>query len=328
MMRLPNRTSDAPLTMGVDVAKAMLEVGFSDRNATLALANDEAGHEALLARLSELPVPIGLIVLEATGGLEVSVASALQLAGHAVAVVNPRQARDFAKSMGHLAKTDRIDARMLAHMGQTLLQRADLSKLVKPLPDEHQRQLQALVTRRRQLMAMRMAEQQRMSGPDKRMRRSLNIMLKALDRELARVDKEVQAFVGECHADLVALLGGVKGVGQVTISTLLAEVPELGKLSGREVGALVGVAPINRDSGKMRGKRMIFGGRSTVRRVLYMAALVAARYNPVIKAFYQRLIAAGKPKKLALMACARKLLTILNAMARTGKPFDPALHLA
>lgn len=328
MMRLPNRTSDAPLTMGVDVAKAMLEVGFSDRNATLALANDEAGHEALLARLSELPVPIGLIVLEATGGLEVSVASALQLTGHAVAVVNPRQARDFAKSMGHLAKTDRIDARMLAHMGQTLLQRADLSKLVKPLPDEHQRQLQALVTRRRQLMAMRMAEQQRMSGPDKRMRRSLNIMLKALDRELARVDKEVQAFVGECHADLVALLGGVKGVGQVTISTLLAEVPELGKLSGREVGALVGVAPINRDSGKMRGKRMIFGGRSTVRRVLYMAALVAARYNPVIKAFYQRLIAAGKPKKLALMACARKLLTILNAMARTGKPFDPALHLA
>ncbi len=230
--------------------------------------------------------------------------------------------------MGYLAKTDRIDACVLAHMGQTLLQRADLSKLVKPLPDEHQRQLQALVTRRRQLMAMRMAEQQRMSGPDTRMRRSLNIMLKALDRELARVDKEMQAFVGECHADLVALLGGVKGVGQVTISTLLAEVPELGKLSGREVSALVGVAPINRDSGEMRGKRMIFGGRSTVRRVLYMAALVAARYNPVIKAFYQRLIAAGKPKKLALTACARKLLTILNAMARTGKPFDPARHLA
>jgi transposase len=328
MMRLPNRTSDALLTIGVDVAKTTLEVGFCDRNATLALSNDEAGHEALLAQLSELRVPIGLIVLEATGGLEVSVASTLQLAGHAVAVVNPRQARDFAKSMGHLAKTDRIDARMLAHMGQTLLQRADLSKLVKPLPDDHQRQLQALVTRRRQLMAMRMAELQRMSGPDTRMRRSLNIMIKALDRELARVDKEMQVFVGECHADLVALLGGVKGVGQVTISTLLAEVAELGKLSGREVGALVGVAPINRDSGKMRGKRMIFGGRSTVRRVLYMAALVAARHNPVIKAFYQRLVSAGKPKKLALTACSRKLLTILNAMARTGKPFDPALHLA
>jgi transposase len=331
MMRLPNRASNAPLTMGVDVAKATLEVGFSDRGATLALANDEVGHEALLAQLSALRAAgstIGLIVLEATGGLEVAAVTALQLAGHVVAVVNPRQARDFAKSMGHLAKTDRIDARMLAHMGQTLLQRADLSKLVKPLPDESQRLLQALVTRRRQLMAMRMAEQQRMSGPDKRMRRSLNIMLKALDRELARVDKEMQAFVGECHADLVALLGDVKGVGQVTISTLLAEVPELGKLSGREVGALVGLAPINRDSGKMRGKRTIFGGRSTVRRVLYMAALVATRYNPVIKAFYQRLIAAGKPKKLALTACARKLLTILNAMARSGKPFDPALHLA
>jgi transposase len=331
MMRLPNRTSDAPLTVGVDVAKATLEVGLSDRNATLALSNDDVGHEALLAHLSELRargLSIGLIVLEATGGLEVAAATALQLAGYPVTVVNPRQARDFAKSMGYLAKTDRIDARVLAHMGQTLLQRADLTKLVKPLPDEHQRLLQALVTRRRQLMAMRMAEQQRMSGPDKRMRRSLNIMLKALDRELARVDKEMQAFVGECHADLVALLGEVKGVGQVTISTLLAEVPELGKLSGREISALVGVAPINRDSGEMRGKRMIFGGRSTVRRVLYMAALVAARYNPVIKAFYQRLVAAGKPKKLALTACARKLLTILNAMARTGKPFDPALHLA
>jgi transposase len=160
------------------------------------------------------------------------------------------------------------------------------------------------------------------------MRRSLNIMLKALDRELARVDKEMQAFVSECHAELVALLGDVKGVGQVTISTLLAEVPELGKLKGREVSALVGVAPLNRDSGQMRGKRMIFGGRSTVRRVLYMAALVAARHNPVIKVFYQRLLAAGKPKKLALTACARKLLTILNAMARTCKPFDPALHMA
>jgi transposase len=204
-MRLPNRTSEAPLTMGVDVAKATLEVGFSDRDATLALSNDEVGHGVLLAQLSNLRaggLPISLIVLEATGGLEVAAVTALQLAGHAVAVVNPRQARDFARSMGYLAKTDRLDARVLAHMGQTLLQRADLSKLVKPLPDESQRMLQALVTRRRQLMAMHLAEQQRMSGPDQRMRRSLNIMLKALDRELARVDKEMQAFVGECHADV------------------------------------------------------------------------------------------------------------------------------
>jgi transposase len=330
MMSQPNRTNDAPLSVGVDVAKATLEVGFSDRDATLAPANDEAGHAALLARLAELQgegLRIGLVVLEATGGLEVEVATALQLAGYAVAVVNPRQARDFARAMGYLAKTDRIDARVLALMGQTLLQRADLAKLVKPLPDERMRMLQAMVTRRRQLLGMRIAEQQRAGGPDKRMRRSLNIILKALDRELARVDKEMQSFIGEHHTELAALLDGVKGVGKATISTLLAEVPELGKLSGREVSALVGVAPINRDSGTMRGKRTIFGGRPAVRKVLFMAALVASRYNPVIKAFYQRLLAAGKPKKLALTACARKLLTILNAMARSGKPFDAAIHL-
>ena len=330
MTSLPNRTNDAPLTVGVDVAKATLEVGFSDRDAPLAPANDEAGHAALLAHLAELRAKgatIGLIVLEATGGLELDVATALQLAGYAVVVINPRQARDFARSMGYLAKTDRIDAHVLAHMGQTLLRRDDLRKLIKPLPDERQRMLQALVTRRRQLLAMRISEQQRASGPDKRMRRSLNIMLKALDRELARIDKEMQDFIGEHHAELAALLNEVKGVGKATISTLLAEVPELGELNGREVSALVGVAPINRDSGTMRGKRTIFGGRPSVRKVLFMAALVASRHNPVIKAFYQRLLAAGKPKKLALTACARKLLTILNAMARTGKPFNAALHL-
>jgi transposase len=330
MTSLLNRTNDALLTVGVDVAKAMLEVGFSDRDATLAPSNNEAGHQALLTHLAELRARgtvIGLIVLEATGGLELDVATALQLAGYAVVVINPRQARDFARAMGYLAKTDRIDARVLAHMGQTLLQRDDLRKLIKPLPDEHQRMLQALVTRRRQLLAMRIAEQQRASGPERRMRRSLNIMLKALDRELARIDKQMQDFIGEHHAELAALLNEVKGVGKATISTLLAEVPELGELNGREVSALVGVAPINRDSGTMRGKRTIFGGRPAVRKVLFMAALVASRHNPVIKAFYERLLAAGKPKKLALTACARKLLTILNAMARTGKPFNAALHL-
>jgi len=229
--------------------------------------------------------------------------------------------------MGYLAKTDRIDARVLAHMGQTLLQRADLHKLVKPLPTEQQRLLQALVTRRRQLLAMHIAEQQRASAPDKRMRRSLNIVLKALQREMARLDKDMQTLIGEHHAELAARLGEIKGVGKATISTLLAEVPELGELNGREISALVGLAPINRDSGEMRGKRTIFGGRPQVRKVLFMAALVATRWNPVIKAFYERLLAAGKPKKLAITACARKLLTILNAMARSGKPFNAALHL-
>ncbi len=292
MTSLLNRTNETPLTVGVDVAKATLEVAFSDASAALAPANDEAGHAALLAHLAALRErgrTIGLIVLEATGGLEMDVATALQLAGWPVVIVNPRQSRDFARAMGYLAKTDRIDARVLAHVGQTLMQRADLHKLIKPLPSEQQRLLQALVTRRRQLLAMHIAEQQR--------------------------------------AELAARLDEVKGVGKATISTLLAEVPELGELNGREVSTLVGLAPINRDSGEMRGKRTIFGGRPQVRKVLFMAALVATRWNPVIKVFYDRLLAAGKPKKLAITACARKLLTILNAMARSGKPFNAALHL-
>jgi len=210
------------ITVGIDVAKASFEAGFSDRGITRSHTNDEAGHAALLAQLGQLRTEgmrIGLIVLEATGGLEAELAWALQLAGWPVVVVNPRQARDFARSMGKLAKTDSIDARLLAQLGQTLLQRPDLAKLIKPLPDERQRMLQAMVTRRRQLLAMRVAEQQSAAGPDRRMRKSLNIMLKALDRELAHLAQEMHAF-----------------------------------------SALVGVAPINRDSGTLRGKRTTFGG--------------------------------------------------------------------
>lgn len=325
MMSLPSPTSDDRVTVGIDVAKATLEVAISGRANTLAIANDEAGGAALLAELSNLNV--ALVLFEATGGFELACATALQLAGLAVAVINPRQARDFARAMGHLAKTDRIDARVLADMARTLVQRGELSKLVKPLPDAQQLELQGLVTRRRQLMAMKLAEDHRMKMPGVRQRRSLNTIIKALDREIARVDKDLQAFIGANHAELAALLDSVKGVGKATISTLLAEVPELGKLSGREVSALVGVAPINRDSGTMRGKRAIFGGRPDVRRVLFMAALVASRHNPVIKAFYQRLLDAGKPKKVALVACMRKLLTIINAMVRSGKAWDQALHL-
>ena len=325
MTSLPSPTMDDRVHVGIDVAKATLEVAISGQANSLAIANDEAGYAALLSKLSGLRV--GLVLFEATGGFELACATALQLAGLAVAVINPRQARDFARAMGHLAKTDRIDARVLAEMARTLVQRGDLSKLVKPLPDAQQLELQGLVTRRRQLMTMKLAEDHRMKMPGVRQRRSLNTIIKALDREIARVDKDLQAFVGANHAELATLLDSVKGVGKATISTLLAEVPELGKLSGREVSALVGVAPINRDSGTMRGKRAIFGGRPDVRRVLFMAALVASRHNPVIKAFYQRLLAAGKPKKVALVACMRKLLTILNAMVRSGKQWDQALHL-
>lgn len=212
-------------------------------------------------------------------------------------------------------------------MAQTLWQRGDLHKLVKPLPNETQRMLQALVTRRRQLVDMRTAEEHPLLSPDKRMLRSVNFMIDALKAELARVDAELKSFIEEHYGKLASLLDRVKGVGTTTISTLLAEVPELGKLSGHEVRALVGVAPINRDSGAMRGKRSIFNRRRDMRKVLCMATLTASRYDPFIKAFYQRLVAFGKAKKLVLTACARKLLVILNAIARAGKPFDMSLHM-
>lgn len=325
MTSSPSPTLNTRVTVGIDVAKATLEVAVSSRAAVLSVTNDGVGHAALLRELSGLDV--GLVLLEATGGFELSCATTLQLAGLAVAVINPRQARDFARAMGYLAKTDRIDAIVLADMARALLARDDLPSLVKPLPDSRQLELQSLLARRRQLIAMKMAEDNRMKMPGVRQRRSLNTIIKALGREITRVDKHLQAFVEANHAELASLLDSVKGVGKATISTLLAEVPELGKLSGREVSALVGVAPVNRDSGTMRGKRSIFGGRPDVRRVLFMAALVASRHNPAIRAFYQRLLSAGKPKKVALVACMRKLLTILNAMVRTRKPWDEALHM-
>lgn len=327
-MSLPERVSDKPITVGVDVAKATIEAAFSATSANQSWSNDASGHDALLAHLAglrEAGMKVDLVVLEATGGLESDLAWALQSGGWPVVVLNPRQVRDFARSQGYLAKTDRLDARVLAQLGQTLLQRDDLRKLIKPLPDEDQRTLQAMVTRRRQLVAMRVAEGNRAGGPDRRMRRSLNIIIKALDRELARLEQEMQGFIAQHHAQLVSVLGSAKGVGPATIATLLAEVPELGELSGREISALVGVAPINRDSGTFRGRRTTFGGRSQVRKALYMAALVASRHNPVIKAFYDRLIGKGKPKKLALVACMRKLLIILNAMAKSRKPFTVAV---
>ena len=268
------------------------------------------------------------MVVEATGGLESALACTLQLAAYALAVINPRQARDFARAMGQLAKTDRIDARILAQLAQVLARHPERDKFIKPLPTAEQQALAALVARRRQIIAMLVAERNRLAQAHARTQKSIHTIIQALLKELERIDADMSAHVRSHFADLSSLLDSVKGVGKNTISTLIAEVPELGKLTGREISALVGVAPINRDSGVMRGRRTIFGGRASVRHALYMAALVASRHNPVIKLFYQRLVAAGKPKKLALVACMRKLLTILNAMVKAGKPWDASLHAA
>jgi transposase len=245
-----------------------------------------------------------------------------------VAIINPRQARDFARAMGQLAKTDRIDARLLAQLGEVIERHPERDRFIKPLPTVEQQVLAALVARRRQLIMMLVAERNRLAQAHPQTKASIQTIIKALTKELERINDAMDGHLRSHFADLSALLDSVKGVGKTTISTLIAEVPELGQLSRREIGALVGVAPLNRDSGLMRGRRTIFGGRSNVRHTLYMAALVASRHNPVIKAFYDRLVEAGKPKKVALVACMRKLLTILNAMVKAGKPWDASLHSA
>jgi transposase len=322
-MSLPD-PNQKPVTIGIDVAKATLDVAIGQKVSTLSLANDVDGFETLLAKLTQHQV--ALIVLEATGGLEMGVACVLQAAGYAVAVINPRQARDFARAMGQLAKTDRIDARILAQLGEVIERHPEREKFVKPLPTAEQQALAALVSRRRQLITMLGAERNRLALAHAQTRRSIETIIETLMDELGRVDDDMSESVRTHFSDLSALLRSAKGVGNATVATLIAEVPELGRLSRREISALIGVAPVNRDSGTMRGKRTIFGGRGSVRRVLYMAALVAARFNPVIKSFYDRLVAAGKPKKVALVACMRKLLTILNAMVKVGKPWNASLH--
>lgn len=320
MMSLPKSTS-TPIAIGIDVAKNSIEVALGPETSTLNLSNDQSGFDALLTQLSTRQV--ALIVMEATGGFEAALACALQSMGYAVAVINPRQARDFARAMGQLAKTDSIDARILAQMAEVLQRHPDRDKFIKPLPTAEQQRLAALVTRRRQLIVMLGTERNRLAQSHPHTKKSLNTIIKALEKELTRIDDDMAQWIELKFPDLSVLLSSVKGVGKTTASTLIAEVPELGKLSRREISSLIGVAPLNRDSGIMRGRRTIFGGRASVRQVLYMATLTAARHNPAIKAFYEHLVSAGKPKKVALVACMRKLLTILNAIVKSGKAWDP-----
>lgn len=310
---------------GVDVAKDTLELAVGSSARVESFANEPSGHEALIKGLLEHEV--ALVVLEASGGYEFAFACALQAAGVAVALINPRQARDFAKAMGYLAKTDAIDARMLAQLAQVIATHPNRERFVKVLANAEQQHLQALVLRRSQLIGMLAAERQRLSTSHAAARKSIEKLIKAIRQQLEEIEAQLATHIERYHADLACLLQSIGGVGPLTAAMLIAELPELGTLDRRQIAALVGVAPFAHDSGKMRGKRMISGGRAQVRRSLYMAALVATRFNAAIARFYQRLLAAGKPKKLALVACMRKLLTILNAMVRSGKPWDESLHV-
>lgn len=308
--------TEGPVFIGIDVAKARLDVAVRPEGDTWQAANDANGIAELVARLDHLRPT--LIVLEATGGYERPVATSLVAAGLPVAVVNPRQIRDFAKATGRLAKTDTLDAQVLAHFA------AAVQPAPRPLPDADTQALAAILARRRQLVAMLTAEQNRLHTALAAIRARIAAHIGWLEAELKEIDSELAQAIADdpIWRERDALLRSVPGVGPVLAVTLLAELPQLGSLNRHQVAALAGVAPLNRDSGTRRGIRTVWGGRARVRGALYMAALVATRYNPVIRAFYERLCAAGKPKKVALTACMRKLLTILNALLAHRTPWQ------
>jgi len=302
--------------VGIDVAKASMDVAVHQSQQRWSFSNDDEGIGKAVCCLRE--VAPALIVMEATGGIELPIAAALAAAGLPVAVVNPRQVRDFARATGKLAKTDAIDAQVIAHFA------AALKPTPHPLPGAQAQEFDALLTRRRQVVEMLTAEKNRLSSaPSKAVREHIKAHIGWLERELANINSDLGRRVRQSPIwrEKDALLRSVPGVGPVLSFTFLADLPELGALDRKQIAALVGVAPLNHDSGALRGKRAIWGGRATVRAVLYMSTLAATRYNPVIRAFYRRLCAAGKAKKVALTACMRKLLTILNAMVKHHTPW-------
>ena len=305
--------------VGIDVAKDELVVAVRPALAQWAVANTPAGLAELVTRVHALAPQS--VVLEATGGYERACAAALATAGLPVAVVNPRQVRDFAKAPGQRAKTDRLDAAVLALFAERV------SPQIRALPTEAQADLAALLLRRRQLTEMLVAEKNRLGLARQAIRGSLQKHIAYLERELHIADRDLGEAIEASPLWRAQddLLQSVPGIGPVASRTLLADLPELGQLSRRAIAALVGVAPMAHDSGAMRGQRAIAGGRAAVRTVLYMATLVASRCNPVIRAHYQHLLAAGKAKKVALVACMRKLLTMLNAMVRDRRAWNPLL---
>lgn len=307
------KSTKQPIYVGIDISKDKLDVWIPGKHAEF--TNDSEGHDKLVRFLKR--VPIEVIVMEATGGYEHAVAVALAEAEYPVAIVNPRQVRDYAKAVGRLAKTDKIDAEILARFGEAT------NVQPKPLPDAAQQRLRSLMDRRRQILVMLNAEQNRLAqARDPEVQASIEAVIVVLEQQLKQIDDDSDRELRESPLwqPLVELLTSVPGVGPVLSKTLLSALPELGKVTGKQIAMLVGVAPINRDSGKQRGRRTTWGGRSAIRPVLYMATLSAVRYNPPLRKFYERLVnERGRPKQVAIIAAMRKLLTTLNAMMRDGR---------
>lgn len=298
--------------IGIDVSKNKLDVCILSTGECFQVDNTSTGHQLLIKRLS--PQANSLVVIKATGGYEQSVVQALQQAAFTLAVVNPRQVRDFAKALGHLAKTDKLDAYVLARFAEAIKPQASA-----PV-SQSRHELQQKQQRRKQLVDMLALEKNRLAQATGRVKEHIKDSINFLEKQLKALEKELFTSIA-ADKELSAkesLLCSVKGVGKVTALTLITQLPELGHLNQRQIAALAGVAPFNRDSGQWRGQRTIWGGRSTVRTALYMSALVATQFNPVIKKYYERLCAAGKKKKVALVACMRKLLVILNAMVKNN----------
>ena len=304
-----------PIFVGIDVCKDQLDVALRPSGESWSVPNEDPDITTLVKRLRRL-APV-LIVLEATGGIEIPLTGALATAGLPVVVVNPRQVRDFAKATGQLAKTDRIDAHVLAQFAE------GVRPALRPLPDAATRELHGLMARRRQMVEMLAAEKNRLGSTSGRIRSEIQAHISWLQHRLTHLDHDLTQAIqsSPLWREKDNLLQSTPGVGPVFATTVLASLPELGTLSHKQIAALVGVAPLNRDSGTLRGKRTVWGGRAQVRAALYMSTLVATRFNPVIRAFYQRLCAAGKPKKVALTACMHKLLIILNAMLKHRTPW-------
>jgi transposase len=311
-------TSAQPVFVGIDVSKDKLDVALWPAGEGFAVERNAKGLNSLCAKLAALnPVTIAL---EATGGFETVAAAALAAAGLSVAVVNPAQVRAFAQALGQRAKTDPLDAAVIARF-------AEAARPARPLADAETQLLADLIARRRQIVEMIVAEKQRLDrAPAKRLIKSIERLLKALEKELSNLNGDIDAAVraSPLWRANEELLTSVPGVGPTTARTLIAELPELGRLTRKEIAALAGLCPFTRQSGQWRGKSFIAGGRASVRAALFMAAMAAARFNPILKTFYDRLTTAGKPKKAALIAVARKLLTILNAIVRDQKPWQTA----
>lgn len=311
------KSTSSELFIGIDICKDQLDIADDSNSMTWSVANDDTGIASLVDRLKQLK-PV-LIVMEATGGLETLSYSALTTAGLPAVVINPRQVRDFARAIGKLAKTDMIDAHVSARFG------AAVKPQLRPMKDDQTQELTALVTRRRQLIGMLTAEKTRLKQAAKWIRKDIKAHMESLEKHLKKIEGDISKLIKKTPGwkEKDSLIQSVPGVGDVLSMNLLSGLAELGKLSRRQIASLVGVAPLNRDSGKFRGRRMIWGGRAQVRAALYMAALSASRYNPVIKPFYQRLILDGKKPKVALTACMRKLMVILNTMIKNQTAWNP-----